>query len=62
MLKNLVAAGVLAVLAACADEPAQPASQPSTQDYPIPPVKPRLPQASALLAAFTDCLPLVRNL
>ena len=62
MLKNLVAAGVLAVLAACADEPAQPASQPSNQDYPIPPVKPRLPQASALQAAFTICLPLARNL
>jgi hypothetical protein len=62
MLKNLVAAGVLAVLAACADEPVQPASQPSTQDYPIPPVKPRLPQTSALQAAFTICLPLPRNL
>jgi len=62
MLKNLVAAALLAALAACADESAQPASQPSTQDYPIPPVKPRQPQASALRAAFTDYLPLMRNL
>jgi hypothetical protein len=62
MLKSLVAAALLVVLAACADEPAQPASQPSTQNYPIPPVKPRLPQASALRASFTDCLPLARNL
>jgi hypothetical protein len=52
----------LAALAACADEPTQPASQPATQSYPIPPVKPRVPQASALQAAFTVCLPLARNL
>ena len=62
MLKILAAAALLVALAACADEPAQPASQPSTQNYPIPPVKPRPPQASALQAAFTDCLPLARNL
>lgn len=62
MLKALVAAGLLAAVTACADEPAQPASQPSTQSYPIPPVKPHLPQASALQAAFTDYLPLARNL
>jgi len=62
MLKNLVAAALLAALVACADEPAQPASQPSTQNFPLPPVKPRLPQASALQAAFIDCLPLARNL
>jgi hypothetical protein len=62
MLKNLVAAALLAALAACADEPAQPASQPATQNFPIPPVKPHLPQSSALRAAFTDRLPLARNL
>jgi hypothetical protein len=62
MLRNIAAAVLLAVLAACADEPAQPASQPSTQNFPLPPVKPRLPQASALQAAFIVCLPLARNL
>jgi len=62
MLKSLAAAALLAAVAACADEPAQPASQPSTQNFPLPPVKPRLPQASALQAAFIDCLPLTRNL
>ena len=62
MLKNLVVAMLLAAMAGCADEPAQPANQPSTQNYPIPPVKPHLPQASALRAVFTVCLPLARNL
>jgi hypothetical protein len=62
MLKNLVAAALLAALAACADEPAQPASQPSTHDFPLPPVKPHQPQASALRAAFTFYLPLGLNL
>ena len=62
MPRNFVAAMLLAALAACADEPTQPASQPSTQNYPIPPVKPRLPQASALQAIFTVCLPMARNL
>lgn len=62
MLKNLVAAAFMAALAACADEPAQPASQPAIQSFPIPPVKPHLPQSSALQAAFTDRLPLARNL
>lgn len=58
MLKYLVVAALLATLAACADEPAQPASQPATQSYPIPPVKPHLPQASALRTAFILCLPM----
>ncbi len=62
MLKGLAAAVLLAALAACADQPAQPASQPSTQNFPLPPVKPHLPQASALQATFIDCLPLARNL
>jgi hypothetical protein len=62
MPRILVAAVFLAALAGCADEPTQPASQPATQSYPIPPVKPRVPQASALQAAFTVCLPLARNL
>ncbi|HZF32186.1 MAG TPA: hypothetical protein VE914_00110 [Candidatus Angelobacter sp.] len=62
MQKSLVAAALLVALAACADEPAQPANQPSNQNYPIPPVKPRLPQASALQGAFTDYLPLARTL
>jgi hypothetical protein len=62
MLKSLVVAALLATLAACADEPAQPASQPSTQSYPIPPVKPHLRQASALQAAFIFYLPLARTL
>ena len=62
MPRNLVVAVFLATLAACADEPTQPASQPSTQNYPIPPVKPHLPQASAQQAIFTVCLPLALNL
>jgi hypothetical protein len=62
MLRNLAAAVILAALAACADEPVQPASQPPSQNYPLPPVKPHLPQSSALRAAFTDRLPLARTL
>jgi hypothetical protein len=62
MLKTFAVAVLLAALAACADEPAQPASQPSIQNYPIPPVKPHPPQASALQAAFILYLPLARTL